>query len=748
MGAKKVFLFSVAMFFAGILFSQERIRSGQLPLVIESGVELKNPWSGGFNSPQFNQIDLNYDGVMDLLVFDRNGDRTLLFLNDGSGNYSFTRNYSNQLPGGLNNWVVTRDFNCDGKMDIVTNSQSGFILFFNTGNAQNGMNWEQLLTTNFNNLVMANYDFSNDPFTAPVYSLSIDLPSFTDHDDDGDIDLFTFTELSSTVYYYKNMAVENGNCAVPDYKCVNRCYGYFSESIESFDMFFGEQSDCQFNVVDPRIARPNESEESNRLHAGGTLLQIDLDNNGIDDLILSDVTESNMAALLIVNSSENRDSVALAQMDFPMDNGSQVAVDMSIFPAGYYLDLNNDGVKELVISPNTSSESEDRFSVWRFENDGQNDLPNFSLSTTNFLQSEMIDVGTNASPCFEDINYDGLIDLIVANRRHNTPDNSFSSKLRYYKNIGTPEVPKYELVADNYLNIPSYQWRSVYPTFGDIDGDGDRELFLGDLDGVIHVFYNINNGVGESQFELSQALLTNSSNQTIDVGQSSTPQLIDYDEDGLLDLMIGEKNGNINYYRNNGSTEIPSFELIEDSVGDVVATSFLGVDGFSVPHFFKNTSNQWELIVGSETGQLNHYEAPIALIFESFNFLADDYFGEVEGTRTAPAMRDVTNDGITEVVVGQVGGGMAMYLSEALTTQVDNSDQSIWNIYPNPVLRSSMFQINRKTNGPALVQVYDIIGKLERTERVVGENIMLRAPQQPGSYLIFVDGRSTILLVR
>ncbi len=729
-------------------FSQERIRSRDLPQVIENDIALKNAWAGGLNSPQFNQLDINYDGLLDLFVFDRHGDRKMLFENMGNGSYHFTRAFNNQLPAGLDNWVVTRDFNCDGRMDIATNSQSGFVLFFNIGNAQNGMNWEQLQTPNFNNLVMAEYDFSNDPFTAPIYSLSIDIPSFTDHDDDGDIDLFTFTELSNTVYYYKNMAVENGNCTVPAFECVNRCYGYFSESVESFDMFFGDEAECQFNVIDPRSFRPEDLESSNRLHAGGTMLQIDLDNNGIDDLILSDVTESNMGALLMTNSTENRDSVATVQFDFPLNNGSSEPVNMSVFPAGYYLDLDGDGTKELLVSPNTSSESEDRFSVWHYSNDGQNDLPLFELTSTRFLQEEMIDVGTNASPCFEDLNYDGLVDLVVANRRHSTPDNSFSSKLRYYRNIGSNEVPVFELIDDNYLNIPSFQWRSIYPAFADLDADGDRELLLGDLDGVIHVFYNSNNGIGESQFSAPPVLLTNNTNQNIDVGQSSTPQVLDYDEDGLLDLMIGEKNGNINFYRNIGTTQNAIFELMEDTVGDVLATSFLGVDGFSVPLFFKNDQAQWELLVGSETGQLGYYDAPYSLIFESYNFLAEDYFGDVEGTRTAVAMRDITNDGITEIAVGLVGGGIAMHLSEDLTVRVNElSMEKAWSLFPNPVQRGRNYCISRDVSFPTTLEIFDVAGKRIMQTSISGEKAFIPAPMDSGTYFIRIQGQTGVMLV-
>ena len=39
--------------------------------VIKSGSQLNMPWAGGLNYAQFSDIDYDFDGDMDLLVFDR-----------------------------------------------------------------------------------------------------------------------------------------------------------------------------------------------------------------------------------------------------------------------------------------------------------------------------------------------------------------------------------------------------------------------------------------------------------------------------------------------------------------------------------------------------------------------------------------------------------------------------------------------------------------------------------------------------
>ena len=49
--------------------------------------------------------------------------------------------------------------------------------------------------------------------------------------------------------------------------------------------------------------------------------------------------------------------------------------------------------------------------------------------------------------------------------------------------------PYYNLVTENFSNITGDL--SVVPTFGDIDGDEDYDLFIGRFDGKISYYKNI-----------------------------------------------------------------------------------------------------------------------------------------------------------------------------------------------------------------------------------------------------------------
>ncbi|MFT5265698.1 MAG: hypothetical protein ACI8YQ_004454, partial [Polaribacter sp.] len=91
---------------------------------IVDGKTYRNGLTGGLNSPQFSAVDLNDDGIEDLYIFDRVGNVHLTFINGGTANevdYDFEPKYAKNFPK-LTQWVLLRDFDGDGAMDIFSYS--------------------------------------------------------------------------------------------------------------------------------------------------------------------------------------------------------------------------------------------------------------------------------------------------------------------------------------------------------------------------------------------------------------------------------------------------------------------------------------------------------------------------------------------------------------------------------------------------------------------------------------------------
>jgi hypothetical protein len=376
------------------------------------------------------------------------------------------------------------------------------------------------------------------------------------------------------------------------------------------------------------------------------------------------------------------------------------------------------------------------------------DNPDFIFVRNNHFQRDMIDLGTGAHPAFVDIDDDGLLDLFITNRKYYDETTLITSKIAFYKNIGTETYPEFELFNDNYLDMPSFGWRSVHAAFGDIDGDGDQDILVGNLDGNLHLFTN--DGSAEApNFVYAGAGMNDNTNTLIDVGQSSTPFFVDLNEDGLLDLLVGEKNGNINYFRNIGTASSPSYVLEDESLGGIVAASFLGIDGFSVPYAYKNTVGNWEVLCGSETGGIGQYEVLNNDLTGDFGLISEEYAGINEGNRCTMAFGDITGDGVDDFAYGHSGGGVAMYLSEELEVGVEEVSIPSFVMFPNPLHSNELtIQLNQQTAAVRFIEVFDTTGRRVHQERVTGNRMNIRLNLVSGVYIVKIGNQSERLIVR
>ena len=181
------------------------------------------PWVGGLNNPQFSEIDLNQDTILDLFIFDKSGNKVLTFINNGNTgtiDYIYAPKYENDFPP-LENWALLRDFDGDSIMDIFSSRPNVYIKVHKGKLDTNN----QLSFDLFSNQL--NYQATSS--AQPVQVTTIDIPAIIDVNEDGDMDILTFDLLSgSYLVQYENQSMElYGNNDTLFFDNVIDCWGFF-----------------------------------------------------------------------------------------------------------------------------------------------------------------------------------------------------------------------------------------------------------------------------------------------------------------------------------------------------------------------------------------------------------------------------------------------------------------------------------------------------------------------------------------
>ena len=622
--------------------------------VIVNNDTLVNPWTGGFNSAQISKIDLNNDQIEDLFVFDRSSDKVITFVSENN-NFIYAPEYEKLFPSDLKNWVLLRDFNNDGKKDIFSYVSGGIGLWKNTSSGNelsfNSLSFFQS-SINANVPYILSSQYNND---VNIYVVASDVPCISDIDNDGDLDILNFGVQGSVIEYHKNISTHLDTLI---FEMKNACWGNFSESGLSNTCTLFDT--CLFNVPNPEDSI--SISRNNLRHSGSTIMSLDLNNDQVKDLILGDVSYSNLVALYNDSTGVNLNTSFISQDTlFP---SYSVPADLHLFPATFYEDMDHDGIKDLIVSPNSNSESADKESIWFYKNFGGNNSPQFYLQNKNFLQENTIELGRESKPLIVDINNDQILDLLVSNFGEfdlNVPIH-YKSYIESYENVGTNENPIFKKISNDFQNISSIiNEINLIPTLGDLDGDGDLDAIVGDYSGKLHFLENISSSPAIINLSISISPLTDIFNNIFDFGFNAHPTLFDIDNDNDLDLVVGEAIGNLNYIENIGDSSNFNFDLRSETFGGVSVSEWWTNIGMSSPTFYRNGSDI-ELYVGSKRGAIYKYNNINNNLSGNFNLLDSNFNNIFAGTHSTPAISDLNNDSLIDFIIGNKRGGLSLFM--------------------------------------------------------------------------------------
>jgi hypothetical protein len=286
-----------------------------------------------------------------------------------------------------------------------------------------------------------------------------------------------------------------------------------------------------------------------------------------------------------------------------------------------------------------------------FRNDGSSNSPFWVLISEYY---DSIDVGSESIPLLIDIDADLDLDLFVGKD---------DGRLSFYRNIGDRETPAWDLVSDYYDSIDVGS-RST-PALADLDADGDFDLLIGEEQGNINYFKN----TGDKTIP-EWELITENYN-AISMGKRSSPALVDIDSDSDLDLFIGQGEGKIFYFRNDGSIFLPSWTSVTKDF------LFIDIGAHSAPALVDiDADGDFDLFVGEEQGNINFYGNQGTLRISSWTTVTESYFAIEADDHSSPTFADIDADGDLDMFIGRKDGKLDFF------ENIGTDQSALWNSIP------------------------------------------------------------------
>jgi hypothetical protein len=275
-------------------------------------------------------------------------------------------------------------------------------------------------------------------------------------------------------------------------------------------------------------------------------------------------------------------------------------------------------------------------------------------------------------------------------------------------------------------------------------------MIIGDNNGELYLFENDGSILSDWPTFLDYELLN------IDVGSFATPQLVDLNRDGLLDLVIGERMGidngtynGVNYYQNIGSVTNPQFEdytpelpsgdfdnnqneIIIKSLGGIHVADPIYLTAYTAPQIFE-LDDQYYLAVGTEQGKIylynniefidNNSSNTILNLESEFNLITDNLLNEINCIHSKVAITDLNNDELPDIIRGNASGGVELFLANNFNVSTSNIDLENIKIFPNP--NNGMFSIQFPFNYNGTLTIYSNLGHKVTKQHILNKKILI-----------------------
>lgn len=283
------------------------------------------------------------------------------------------------------------------------------------------------------------------------------------------------------------------------------------------------------------------------------------------------------AGITFTNTAKAQNFAAVQQNTFGL-----TAVNYNSSPA--FVDLDNDGDLDLMVGG--------YYGDWNyFQNTGTAAAPAFGAAQSNPFG--LTATYYFATPSFVDLDNDGDKDMISS---------EIYGNFQYFMNTGTASAPAFAAPTQNPFGLAAVNLFG-FPSFGDLDNDGDKDLLVGEVGGNIKYFQNTGS-VTAPAFGTAQTNPFGLTSLGTATNSVAAPTFIDMDGDGDLDVMATDTNGDFYYFANTGSVTSPTF-----ATSVMNPFSLTAVNGYAMMSFADiDNDGDKDLMCGDYDGNLNYFE--------------------------------------------------------------------------------------------------------------------------------------------
>ncbi len=316
-----------------------------------------------------------------------------------------------------------------------------------------------------------------------------------------------------------------------------------------------------------------------------------------------------------------------------------------------------------------------------------------------------------SAPAFADLDHDGDMDMLVGGSY---------GHLYYYQNTGAASQPAFAPPVDNPFGLDTLIRDSlayvVFPAFADLDGDGDMDLLLGKSDGSFEYFQNKGDASNPSFAPPVANPFGLVPLQSTDTNESvfAAPAFADLDGDGDLDLLVGAYYGKFEYFENTGTKTNPQFAAPVENPFQLVPAYY-----FAFPAFADvDNDGDMDMLVGEYYGNLEYYQNTGTKTQPAFASPVKDPFGldSIPSIVVFPAFADLDGDGDMDLMVGDIrqeGDTLALsqlfYFENTFITGVQPPlQEGSLTLYPNPVSDKLTLESAEKIRK---VEIFDLLGR-------------------------------------